>query len=62
MLIIVFSGQKFEIDLNPVSKLSSEYISSDNIIKLFLFATVAISSKFSQIWPEGLFGELRNNK
>ena len=62
VLIIVFSGQKFEIDLKLSSKLSSEYISSDKIIKLYFLAISLISSKFSQILPDGILGEFKNNK
>ena len=42
-------------------KVSWEYISSDKIINLYFRATSAISFKFLQTVPEGLFGELINN-
>ena len=43
-------------------KVNCEYISSENITILCFFAILAISSKFLQIVPEGLFGELIKSK
>ena len=60
-LMIVFSGQKLEIDLKFFSKLNSEYISSDKIKTLYLLTTRLISSKLSQTWPDGLFGEFKKS-
>ena len=62
MLIIVLSGQKFAIDLYSLENESSEYISSDKTVILYLLTILAISSRFSQICPEGLLGEFINNK
>ena len=38
-----------------------EYISSDNIVNLYFLETSAISSKFLQIAPDGLFGEFKKS-
>ena len=49
------------MDKYLLSKVSLEYISSESTIRLYFFAIVAISFKFLQIVPEGLFGEFKNN-
>ena len=59
-----FGQSPFPVPESVVSalKVSCEYISSENITILYFLAILLISSKFLQIVPEGLFGELIKSK